>query len=118
MFCSRAALIHNEGINAGGIYRINLNICIANELALADEAKLCRAAQRGLRNVDISLLANRVWDLKDLINPLMSDPAAHKNLFVWTYLLEDMDTHNCSMQQLNKGMSIAPPILKVTRPGQ
>jgi hypothetical protein len=118
LFHNRARLIHDEGSFADGVFRINIKICAANEIERANERKRLRAVKRGLVDVDFQMLANRVWDLKDVIDPLMSGPEGRKENFVWTNLLGDMKEHDCSPQQLIKGKSIPPQIMKAARPGR
>jgi len=59
-----------------------------------------------------------VWDLKVTIDPLMSTGDAREDIFVWMNLLDDMKAHECTAQQLNKGKSLPPQIVKATHPGQ
>jgi hypothetical protein len=69
-------------------------------------------------DVDFQMLADHVWVLKDVIDSLMSGPEGRKENFVWTNLLDDMKVHGCSPQQLIKGKSIPPQIMKAARPGR
>jgi hypothetical protein len=59
-----------------------------------------------------------VWDLKVTIDPLMSTGDGREDIFVWMNLLDDMKAHKCTTQQLNKGKSIPPQIMKAALPGQ
>jgi hypothetical protein len=114
----RAQLIHNEGSLVDGVFCINIKICAANKIDYANERKRLRAVKRGLMNIDFQVLANRVWDQKDIIDPLMSGPEARKDNFVWTSLLHDMKEDNCTASQLIKGKSIPLQIVKAARPGR
>ena len=118
LFRDRAQLIHKEGSYATAVFRINIRKCATNKIDCANENKRQRAAKHGLRNVDFQILANRVWDLKVTIDPLMSTGDACEDIFVWMNLLDDMKAHKCTAQQLNKGKSIPPQIVKAARPGQ
>jgi hypothetical protein len=84
-----------------------------------------RAQQRGLFNVDFQLLANRVWDLKDVIDPLMIGPDARSDTFVWTNLLDDIksisadsEDEKFSLEELNTGANIPQQIMDGARPGR
>jgi len=118
LFRNRAQLIHDEGSFADGVFRINIKICVTNKIEQANERKRLRAVKRGLMEVDFQMLADRVWVLKDVIDPLMSGPEGRKGNFVWTNLLDDMKEHDCSPQQLIKGKSVPLQIVKAARPGR
>ena len=118
LFRNRAQLIHDEGSFADGVFRINVKICVINKIEHANEHKRLRAVKQGLVNVDFQMLANRVWDLKDIIDPLMSGPEGRKGNFVWINLLGDMKELDCTPKQLIKGKLIPSQIVKGARPGR
>jgi hypothetical protein len=117
LFRRRAQLIDEEGINADGVYHLNIKICVENKIAHDAERKHCRAVNRGLKNIDFQLLANRVWDLKDPVGLLMFEEASRSNNFIWLNLKDDIKTHRYSLERLNKGKSVPTLIVKAARPG-
>ena len=117
LFRNRAEVIHREGIEADAVYFLNLKICVELKIALTIERRQRRAKKHGLVNVDFQLLANRVWDLKHVIDPLMSSPAARANTFIWTNLLDEFKAHEYSAARLNKGKDVPRDIVAAARPG-
>lgn len=124
LFRDRARTIHEQGADADGVWRLNLKICTTMEVTRNIDDRYQRAQQRGLFNVDFQLLANRVWDLGDVINPLMIGPDARSDTFVWTNLLDDIESISAdsedekfSLEELNTGANIPQQIMDVARPG-
>ncbi|KIM71113.1 hypothetical protein PILCRDRAFT_17367 [Piloderma croceum F 1598] len=125
LFRDRAWTIHEQGANANGVWRLNLKICTTMRVTRDIDDRYQRAQQRGLFNVDFQLLANHVWDLKDVIDPLMIGPDARSDTFVWTNLLDniksisaDSEDEKYSLEELNTGANIPQPITDAARPGR
>ena len=125
LFHDRARTIHEQGANADGVWRLNLKICTTMQVARNVDDRYQRAQQRGLFNVDFELLANRVWDLKGVIDPLMIGPNARADTFVWTNLLDDIksisadsEDEKFSLKELNTGANIPQLIMDAARPGR
>jgi hypothetical protein len=117
LFRSRAKVIHECGNNADAIYAINIKICAQLKIERTTDHRRRRAEKRGLVNVDLQLLANRIWDLKDTIDPFMSSPTARSGTFIWATLLDDLNLHNYSVTRLNKGKDVPHAICATARPG-
>ena len=125
LFRDRACTIHEQGANADGVWRLNLKICTTMRVTRDIDDRYQRTQQHGLFNVDFQLLANRVWDLKDVIDPLMIGPDARSDTFVWTNLLDDIksisadsEDEKFSLEELNTGTNIPQPITDAARPGR
>jgi hypothetical protein len=125
LFRDRAQTIHEQGAKADGVYRLNLKICVTMRVTRNVDDKYKRAQKRGLFHVDFQLLANRVWDLKNVIDPLMIGPNARSGAYVWMNLLDDIKSiqaedgdGNYSLEELNTGTNIPQPIMDAARPGR
>jgi hypothetical protein len=118
LFCDRAKIICRQGIEALNVYKINFRICVQIKGERADDDRRRRAEKHGLVNVDFQKLANRVWGLKDTIDPMMSSPAARSKTFIWTNLCDDLKYHKYSVARLNKGKDVPRKIVATARPGQ
>ena len=64
-----------------------------------------------------ALLAGRVWDCKEIIDPLMEGPEGHADIFVWTNLMDEFKVHKHSAKKLNVGTNIPPTIVNGARTG-
>jgi hypothetical protein len=117
LFRSRAEVIYEQGIKADPIYALNIKICAQLKVKRMADYKRRRAEKRGLVNVDFQLLANRIWDLKDTIDPLMSNSTTRSGTFLWATLLDDLNLHNYSVARLNKGKNVPHAICATARPG-
>jgi len=56
------------------------------------DTKLKTTLARRLQAVDFQQLANRVWDCKENIDPLMVSARGQTDLYVWTVLLDELKT--------------------------
>ena len=82
------------------------------------DTKLKMASARRLLAVDFQQLANRVWDCKENIDPLMASARGRTDLYVWTVLLDELKTLSYTTTRLNKGKDVPPAIVDLARPGQ
>jgi len=64
-----------------------------------------------------ALLADRVWDCKDIIDPLMDGPKGRTDIFVWTNLMDEFKVHKYNAKKLNAGTNIPPAIVNGARTG-
>jgi len=64
-----------------------------------------------------ALLADRVWDRKEIIDPLMDGPEGRTDLFVWTNLMDEFKVHKYNAKKLNAGTNIPPAIVNGARTG-
>jgi hypothetical protein len=64
-----------------------------------------------------ALLAGRVWDCKEIIDPLMEGPEGRTDIFVWTNLLDEFKVHKYNAKKLNAGTNIPPAIVNGARTG-
>jgi hypothetical protein len=117
LFRDRAKVIQEQGLNAVGVLKLNIRICVQIKIEEAAAQRSRRAEKHGLVNVDFQALANRVWDLKSIIDPLMSGPEARSKIFIWTYLFDDLKSHSYSVARLNKGKDVPHEIVATARPG-
>ena len=82
------------------------------------DSKLKMASARRIQAVDFQRLANRVWDSKENIDPLMAGTTGRTDLYVWTILLDELKALGCTTTRLNKGKDVPPEIVDLARPGQ
>lgn len=82
------------------------------------DTKLKTTSARRLQAVDFQQLANRVWDCKENIDPLMVSARGRTDLYVWTVLLDELKTLSYTTTQLNKGKDVPPEIVDLAQPGQ
>ena len=119
LFREHMEVIHNsaEGIEDDMVYYLNLKICVQLRIAIVANRRQRRAEKHGLVHVDFQLLANRIWDIKSVVDPFMLDSYACTKTFIWTNLNDDLKSFEYSLSKLNKGKDVPREIVSAAWPG-
>jgi hypothetical protein len=77
-----------------------------------------KSSARRLQQVNFQDLADRVWNGKAAIDPLMTNTDGRDELYAWTVLFDEIKAHGYTAQRLNKGTDVPSEIVDLARPGQ
>jgi hypothetical protein len=80
--------------------------------------KQTKSSARRPQQVNFQDLADRMWNSKVAIDPLMSSADGRNELYTWTVLFDEFKTHDYTSKQLNKGKDVPSEIVDLARPGQ
>jgi hypothetical protein len=88
----------------------------------ADTTASSKAAGKSLahrlQQVNFQELADRVWNGKAAIDPLMINADRRDELYAWAVLFDELKAHDYTAQRLNKGKDVPSEIVDLARPGQ
>lgn len=61
------------------------------------------AKPKAVKGFDLQALADRVWALTPVLNPLMNDPTAHLDILFWTEIFDGSKQNRDIAVRLNRG---------------